>query len=146
MWERKLRKSIPPLFFVFLGLHPQQTEVPMLGLELELQLLASTRATATQDLDHIFDLCHRLWQHWILNPPSKAMDRNCFLMDTSWIRFHYATVGTLGTSYFNFYFPLFSTFKPEKQNYGLKNVVSSSQIPMLKPNSQCEGIWRYFDK
>ena len=37
------------LFFVFLGPHLQQMEVPRLGIESELQLLAYTTATAMQD-------------------------------------------------------------------------------------------------
>ena len=40
------------LFFnlnFFLGLHPQHMEFPRLGVEWELQLLAYTTATATQD-------------------------------------------------------------------------------------------------
>ena len=34
-------------FLVFLGPHPQHMEVPRLGVESELQLLARTTATAT---------------------------------------------------------------------------------------------------
>ena len=56
-------------------------EVPGLGIELELQLLAYTTATATQDLSHIFDLHHSSWQCWILNPLSQARDQTCILMD-----------------------------------------------------------------
>ena len=44
--------------FVFLGPHPQHMEVPRLGVEAELQPLAYTRATATWDLRHIWDLHH----------------------------------------------------------------------------------------
>ena len=51
----------------FLGLHLQHREVPRLGIELELQLLAYAAATAMPDLSHIFDLHHSLWQHQILN-------------------------------------------------------------------------------
>ena len=40
-----------PFFFVFLGLYPQHMDVPRLGVDSELQLLAYTRATATQDLE-----------------------------------------------------------------------------------------------
>ena len=38
-------------FFCFLGLHPWHMEVPRLGVESELRLLASTPATATWDPD-----------------------------------------------------------------------------------------------
>ena len=43
---------------VFLGPHPQHMEVPRLGVESELQLLAYTTATATQDPSLLFDLHH----------------------------------------------------------------------------------------
>ena len=42
-------------------------EVPRLGAESELQLLADTTATATPDLRDICDLYHGLWQHQILS-------------------------------------------------------------------------------
>ena len=41
---------------VFLGPHLQHTEVPRLGVESELQLLAYTTATATPDLSCICNL------------------------------------------------------------------------------------------
>ena len=47
-------------------------EVPRLGVESQLQLPASTTATAVPDLSHICDLHHSSWQCWILNPLSKA--------------------------------------------------------------------------
>ena len=50
-------------------------EVPRLGVESELQLLAYTAATATPDPSHICDICHSLWQRWILNPLSEARDQ-----------------------------------------------------------------------
>ena len=59
-------------FFFFLGLHLWQTEALRLGIKSEQQLLAYTLAIATQALSHICDLCHDLWQCWILNPPSEA--------------------------------------------------------------------------
>ena len=49
--------------FFFLGLHPQQMQVPRPGVELELQLLAYGAATATQDPSHIRDLHHSSWRH-----------------------------------------------------------------------------------
>ena len=60
-------------------------EVPGLGVESELQLPDYAVATATPDLSHIYDLCHSLWQHWILNPLSEAGDRTLILMATSWV-------------------------------------------------------------
>ena len=67
------------IYLVFLGPHPKYTEVPRLGVELEIQLLAYTRATATQDLSHVCDWHHILWQRRILNPMSKARDRTSIL-------------------------------------------------------------------
>ena len=58
-------------------------EFPRLGVELELQLLAYTTATAMQDLSHVYNLHHSSQQHQILNPVSEARDRTCVLMDTS---------------------------------------------------------------
>ena len=58
-------------------------EVPRLGVKSELQLPAYTTATAMSDLSHVWDLYHSSWQHWILNPLSKARDQTCVLMDMS---------------------------------------------------------------
>ena len=46
------------LFVCFLGLHPWHMEVPRLGVQLELQLLAYATATATSELSLICDLHH----------------------------------------------------------------------------------------
>ena len=56
-----------------------------LGVKSELQLLTYTTATAMRDLSHVCDLHHSLRQRQILNPLSKASDRTCVLMDTSWV-------------------------------------------------------------
>ena len=69
-------------------------EVPRLGVELELHLLATTTTTATQDPSHICDLHHSSRQCQIPDPLSEARDQTRLLMDTSQIRFHYATMGT----------------------------------------------------
>ena len=58
-------------------------EVPRLGVELELQLLAYATATATLDPSHVCDLHHSSQQPWILNPLSKARDQTHILMDPS---------------------------------------------------------------
>ena len=55
------RYQLPLLFF--LGPHPQHMEVPRRGVKLELQLLACTTATATQDPSLIFNLHHSSQQH-----------------------------------------------------------------------------------
>ena len=65
---------------------------------LPLQYLAQSVSlrhySATQDLSHIFDIHHSSRQHWIPHPVSKARDRTRILMDTSWIWFCCATMGT----------------------------------------------------
>ena len=47
-------------------------EVPRLGVESELQLLAYATATVMWDLSRVSDPHHSSWQHQILNPLSKA--------------------------------------------------------------------------
>ena len=69
-------------------------EVPRIGVELELQLLAYTTVIATPDLSHVFNLHHSSWQEGILNPLSKARDQTCILMDPNQIRYHQAMRGT----------------------------------------------------
>ena len=76
------------LFFCFLGPHLRHTEVPRLGVELELQLPAYTTATVMQYPSRICDLYHSSRQCRILNPLSEARDRTHNLMVTSWIHFH----------------------------------------------------------
>ena len=56
------------LLFCFLGLHSWHMEVPRLGVESVLQLLACATATAMQDQSLICDLCHSSRQHQIPNP------------------------------------------------------------------------------
>ena len=77
-----------------LGLPLQPMEVPRLGVDLELQLLAYTTATAIPGLRLICDLHHSSWQHQIPDPLRKARDRSCILMDARQIHFHCATMGT----------------------------------------------------
>ena len=54
------------LFFVFLGLHSWHIEVPRLRVESKLQLPACATATATWGANHICNVYHSSWQHWIL--------------------------------------------------------------------------------
>ena len=63
-------------------------EVHRLGVKSELQFLAYTTATATQDLSSICNLHRSLWKQWILNPLGEARDRNLIFMDTRWVRYH----------------------------------------------------------
>ena len=82
------------LFFCFLGPPPQHMEVPRLGVELELQPLANTTATATSNLSCVCNLHHSSQQCWILNPLKEARIQTCILVDASQIHFHWATTGT----------------------------------------------------
>ena len=65
------------LIFLSLGLHLHHMEVPRLGVESELQLLACATATAAWGLNCVCNLHHSSWQHWILNPLMEARDRSC---------------------------------------------------------------------
>ena len=69
-------------------------EVPRLGVQLEIQLLAYTTATPTPDPSCVCDLHHRSQQCQILNPLSKDRDQTCILMDTRQIHFCWAMTGT----------------------------------------------------
>ena len=69
-------------------------EVPRLGVESELQLLAHTTGTAMQDLSCVCDLHDCSWQCWIPNLLSEARDRTSNPMVPSRICFHCPTVGT----------------------------------------------------
>ena len=75
-------------FFVFLGPCPWHMQVPRLGVESELYLMAYTTATSTPNPSRVCDLHYGSWQCQILNPPREARDRTCIFMDTSQIRFH----------------------------------------------------------
>ena len=61
-------------FIAFLGPHLRRMEVPRVGIESEVQLLAYTTASAMQDPSCICDLHHSSWQCQILNPLSEARD------------------------------------------------------------------------
>ena len=62
------------IYIYFLGQHPQHLEVPRLGVELQLQLLAYTPAIAVRDPSLVCDLRRSSWQCWILNQLSKTTD------------------------------------------------------------------------
>ena len=83
-------------FFFFLGPLLWHMEVPRLGINSELQLLVYTTATAIAmpDLNCIFNLYHSSWQRWIPDPLSKARDGTCILLDTRFIHFCCAIMGT----------------------------------------------------
>ena len=71
-------------------------DVPRLGVELELQLLAYAKVTATETPDPscVCNLHLSSWQHQILNPLNEARDWTPVLRDTSRICSYGATTGT----------------------------------------------------
>ena len=87
------------LFFLFRA-SLQHIEVPGLGVKSELQLLAYSTATATQDLSRICNLHHSSRQCWILNPMSEVRDRTHIVMDPSWIHNHWAMTELLYHRFF----------------------------------------------
>ena len=78
----------------FLGPHLWHVEVPRLEVESERQVSAYSTATATQGPSHIGNPHHSSWKLQILNPPREARDWIHILMDSSQIRYHWATMGT----------------------------------------------------
>ena len=82
------------LFIYFYGHTCSIWKFPDLRVKLELQLLAHTTATATQDPSCVCNLHYSSWQHQILNPLSKARDGTCILMAISLVHYCYATLGT----------------------------------------------------
>ena len=79
------------LFSSFFGPHLRHMEVPRLGVESEPQLQAYT--TAMWDPNHIFDLCHSLWQHQILKAMRQGSNQ---CLDGHYVGFLtlWATTGT----------------------------------------------------
>ena len=77
-------KSSLDHFFFFLQLHLQHMEIPRLGIESELQLLAYTTAMAIPDPNRIFDLCQSSWQCRILNLLYEARDQTYVEFLTGW--------------------------------------------------------------
>ena len=57
-------------------------EVSRLGIKSVLQIQAYTTDTSIPYLSWIYDFHCSLQHHLILNPPSKARDQICLLMDT----------------------------------------------------------------
>ena len=76
-------------FLVFLGPHRWQMEVPKLGVELELLLLA-----LATELNWAASAIYTIAHGQILNPLSEARDRTRNLMVPRQIRFHCTTMGT----------------------------------------------------
>ena len=69
-------------------MHPWHMEVPRLGADSELQLLAySTAIGPLWDLSDVFDLYHSSQQRQILNPLNEARDGTHILMDPSQVHY-----------------------------------------------------------
>ena len=89
-WKSKTHFLCPvtssqTFFFFSLGPYQWHMEVPRLGVQSELQLLAYATATGTRDPSHFCDLHRSSGQRWILNPLSKTRDGTHILMDLSQI-------------------------------------------------------------
>ena len=69
-------------------------EVPRLGVKLELQLLTSTTATAMQHPSWSAAYTTDQSSARSFNPVSKAEGKTFIPMDTSQVRYHWATMGT----------------------------------------------------
>ena len=70
---------------VFLGTHLWHMEFSRQGVQLELQLLAYSTATAMPDLSRICDLHSSSWQCWVPDTLSEARDKTHIFMDTTQI-------------------------------------------------------------
>ena len=103
-------------FPAFLGLHLQHMEVPRLGDELELQLLAYTKITAMPDPSSVCHRHHSSGQCWILNSLSEARDQTCVLLDTSQIHFCWATTRTPESPFKNNLKANLSSWSKTKEN------------------------------
>ena len=77
------------VFLVFLGPRSCRMEVPRLGVE-----PVYTTATAMRDPSCVCNLHYNSRQCQILNPLNEARDQTCVLMDTSWVCYCWATMGT----------------------------------------------------
>ena len=82
------------IFFFFKGHRCGHMKISRLGVKSELQLLAYATATAMPDLSYVCYLYHSLHPRQILNSLREARDQTCILMDTSQVRFCWATTGT----------------------------------------------------
>ena len=71
--------------FCFLGPLMQLMKAPRLGVELELQLLAYTTATAMPGMSCVCNPHHSSQQCQIPKPMSKSKDWTHDLMNTSWV-------------------------------------------------------------
>ena len=91
-------------------------ELPRIGFNSELQLLAHPTATATQNPSLIWDQRHCSRQPWVLNALSKAKDWTRILMDTSWV---YNLLSHNGNSEFFF---LYGTVMMDRHHYAFVKI------------------------
>ena len=89
-------------FIFFLGPRLRHMEVPRLGAWWE---PAYATTTAVPDLSRVCDPHCTSQQRWILNPLSGARDRTCIFMVTSWVHYHWATMGTPALIFLYSFFP-----------------------------------------
>ena len=99
-------------------------------------------APAKPDPSQVCKLRHSSEQRQILNPLSKARDRTCILMDTSQIRYHWATTGTPYDLLFlkEMYDPWFLWFSMSHQNYQfLDNLWNNYQLNKRSCRNHCNS-------
>ena len=91
-----VHKWLSSLLFIYLFIFffLRHMEVPGLGVESKLQLPSHATATAMRDLSRICDLHHSSQKCQITNPLREARDQTCILVDTNWICFCWAPMGT----------------------------------------------------
>ena len=82
------------IYIYFLAPNLRHMEIPSVGDESELQLVAYATAIAMPDPSRVCQLPHSSEQCQILNPLSKARDWTLVLLATSWICYLWAMMGT----------------------------------------------------
>ena len=132
-------------FFCFLGPFPRHMNVPRLGVTFKLQPLAYTTATATPD-PSVCDLHQSSQRRWLPDPLSEARDGTIILTDTSWIRFHCATAGTLPFSFLSFFLGAGVVsrpgIKPEPQQCQRQILNPLSHTGILPSVNKCVSVYR----
>ena len=93
-------------------------EVPRLGVNSELQWLVCTTVTAIRNQSRVCNLNHSSQQCWILNPLDEARDQTPILVDTSWVPYHWTTMGT----------PWSSTLKSQHNTMGTRSLISLANL------------------
>ena len=90
---------------------------------------------------HIFDLHYSSQQHWILNPLSKARDWTCTLMDTSWVRYCWATRGTPDTWNYNTQLNSDKFYEQTLVGWGWRGLESVLEKPSEEQVSPNTWVW-----